>query len=90
MTEKVVNLNGGPVMTENPAPNPGVVEALEAVLERAKAGQLVGMCLVGMESTGQCPYIMVGRVGGFTMAGSLSALLFDMNALNSSFGEDEE
>ena len=47
MTEKVVALKGGPVV-QTGEPVPSVVKALEVFLDMARAGELVGVQLVGV------------------------------------------
>lgn len=84
MSDNVTSIDGRPVGVPSSKPSPYLVEALEELLERAKNGQAVGAAIVVMESDGMCPHQLVGRVGGFTMAGSVSAMLFRINALNSS------
>jgi peptide deformylase len=84
MTDNIVSLNGAPVAGEQMQPSQYLIETLEEMLERAKNGQTIGMAAVMMEHDGQCPYALVGRVGGFVMAGSLSTLMYVMNVQNAS------
>lgn len=88
MTENVVSLDGGPVGGDSVAPNMNVVLMLEEMLQMAHAGQLQGLVGVQMLSDRTCPYLAVGKVGGFTMAGSLSALTHTLNDINTSWDED--
>lgn len=87
MTEKVVSLDGGPVITDCEHPHEGVVEVLEEMLDMARRGHIRGLVMVQMLNDRTCPYLAVGKVGGFTMAGSLSALMHEVNTLNTSMEE---
>jgi len=84
MSDNIVSLNGAPVAGEPMQPSPYLIETLEEMLERAKNGQTVGMAAVMMEHDGHSPYALVGRVGGFAMAGSLSTLMHILNTQNAS------
>ena len=81
---EIISLTGGPVVAPGLPPNTDLVEALEWLLDRAKNGQIVGAAVVPMEADGVCPYFLVGRVGGFTMAGAVSAVLHEVNRVNTS------
>jgi len=82
MSDNIISLTGR--NTDGPASEPSqyLIETLEDLLERAKSGQIVGMAAVCLEHDGQSPYCLVGRIGGFTMAGSLSTLTHIINVQN--------
>ena len=80
--DNIVSLTGRPSGGPPGEPNHVLVEALEDLLARANSGHIVGMVAVCLEHNGQSPYDIVGRVGGFTMAGSLSAALHTINEYN--------
>lgn len=82
MTDNIVALNGNPINGSPSEPSQFLIEALEDLLERAKSGQIVGMAAVSLEHDGQSPYCLVGRIGGFNMAGSLSTLTHILNVQN--------
>jgi hypothetical protein len=82
MIDNIVALTGRPVGAPTGEPDRFLVEVLEDLLERAKSGQIVGMAAVFLEHDGQSAYDIVGRVGGFTMAGALAAAVHTVNAYN--------
>ena len=82
MNDNIISLTGRPAGGSPGEPNHFLVAALEELLERANSGHIVGMVAVCLEHDGQSPYDIVGRVGGFTMAGSLAAALHTVNAYN--------
>lgn len=84
MSDNIVSLSGAPIAGEAMEPSQYLIETLEEMLERAKNGQTIGMAAVMMEHDGHSPYALVGRVGGFTMAGSMSTLLHILNTQNAS------
>jgi len=90
MTEKVVSLDGGPIQGFERPPNDTTVQVLAEALEQAKLGHLRGIAMVSMRHDRQCPYMIVGEVGGFTMAGSLAAMVHEINVLNTSETEYDE
>lgn len=59
-----------------------VEEALEELLEAVRAGDIIGAAVVVHEKDGMCPNMLVGRVGGYTMAGSLATLQHRIGQLN--------
>ena len=68
MTE-VVSLFGQP--TGERVPSKVAVEVLEDWLAKAKAGECIGVCVVGIYADGLSSYSLAGRIGGFSMLGAL-------------------
>jgi hypothetical protein len=60
-----------------------VEELLEDLLEATRAGEIIGLAVVARESDGMCPNMLVGSVGGYTMAGSLATLQHRIGQVNS-------
>lgn len=55
-------------------PNEKFVMMLEAMLERAKSGDIVGMGAVIMHPDMKASYVLGGTVGGYSMVGALQVL----------------
>lgn len=60
-----------------------VEETLEDLLEAVREGEIIGAAIVARERDGLCPNMLVGSVGGYTMAGSLATLLHKIGQINS-------
>lgn len=67
VSDKIVEIYGGVAKQE---PNLATIAALEEALERAKAGEVVGVGIVYLEHDGAGGYMLSGRVGGFSMLGA--------------------
>lgn len=55
-------------------PDPDCVKAAEMLLERAKAGEIVGVSIVATYSDGAATFWSGGFVGGFSALGALACL----------------
>lgn len=70
MDDKVISLSGRPVGI--PERSEAVLEILREVLERAEAGEVVGVAVVMLHSDGLSSYQFGGRVGGYGMLGAMA------------------
>lgn len=80
MAGNVVGLNGRPAGSMEPVET--CVNALRDLLERAEAGELIGVALAGLHHDGDASYHVAGRVSGFGLQGALEvakAKLVDIN-----------
>jgi len=68
---KVVSLCGGP--TGVLEPNATLVAALEAALEAARSGEIVGGVFAFEHFDGTAGFRLAGMCGGFVMLGALTA-----------------
>jgi hypothetical protein len=73
---EVRNLFGGP--TQAPEPPPACVEVLEAWLEKARSGQIVGVLLVGQCRDGSVDTEVDGRLDGCQLIGALELAKADI------------
>ena len=65
---EVISLRGG--LTGEPVVREDVIEALEAALERARAGEVVGIALVELWKDGLGSWSCNGLIGGYSMIGA--------------------
>jgi len=82
--DKIVSIFGGNVTVEDTPKQvyPGLVEHLEALLEEAKRGELVGIGVAALDYNNYASYSLEGSVGGYGMMGALDMVkshLIDMN-----------
>lgn len=85
------------VLPPAPVPDPAanepskvLIDFLTEMLEAAMAGKLRGMTYVAADDTGKCRWGLVGRVGGFSMAGALAAAAHELNEINLDDAADAE
>lgn len=69
MTDNVASLFGGP--TGQREVNQFCIDALEAMLQKAKAGEVIGVAMACMYHDGLAAYEMGGMIGGYPMLGAL-------------------
>lgn len=80
MSGNVTSLTGAPVPTM--VPNESAIELLEEMLERARSGDVVGVCITAVHADKCGSYCMAGLVGGYSILGALEmakAELIDVN-----------
>ena len=71
---KVVPIKPGTAVASGRVVNPRLVEMLELVLEKARAGEIQG-AMVAMHYHDNCAAMWnAGVIGGFTMLGAVSAM----------------
>lgn len=61
------------IVKHMPHPDAGVIERLEDLLKDAKAGELQGFCLAGINAFGETYLVRVGFMYPYHMAGALEA-----------------
>ena len=69
MGEKVVALHGGP--TGEARPNEACIRTLEAFLEMARSGEIVGVTMAGLSADGCARYALGGVLGGYSIIGAI-------------------
>ena len=77
---KVTSINGDALYTGEP--NDRAIEVLEETLERARSGDVIGVCIVNRNSDGTAGFFIGGSIGGYSMLGSLEVVrshLVDVN-----------
>jgi hypothetical protein len=74
MTQNVVSLTGDPVPGADLEPNAGAIALLEDLLERARAGEVIGVGAVTLHSDRLTSWHLSGRCGGYGMVGAASML----------------
>lgn len=77
---EVVSLTGG--LTHQREVVPGCVSVLEDLLERARAGEIVGVAVAGLRYDATAAYRVGGRVGGYGMIGALEMIRADLVEIN--------
>lgn len=93
---KIRSLFGGPLPTfdssanVNREPVPGVVAALEGLLEDARAGIVVGFAGAILRDDHSAGYIIMGNVGGFSMQGALQCAATTVTMVNMSTAEEDD
>lgn len=85
MSENVVSLNGRP--TGKREVSQVCVDVLRDLLERAEAGELVGIGLAGLHENGEASYHVAGHVGGFAMHGALDMVRAELVDINRGYEE---
>lgn len=68
----VTSLNGGPSGVREV--NEHLIEVLEGILERARAGEAVGGAIILLHYDSASSWMLAGRVGGYSMLGACSAV----------------
>lgn len=66
---KVESLFGGPVTTREP--NAICVDTLRDLLERAEAGEIVGVVVAAVHYDGCATFELGGMLGGYSLLGAL-------------------
>lgn len=80
MADNVIGLNGAPRgQREVSAP---CVNVLRDLLERAEAGEVIGVGISALHHDGDASYYVCGRVGGFSMVGALDMVRADLVEIN--------
>lgn len=80
MTERIVSLHGKP--TGQREVSKVCVDALRDLLERAQAGEVVGVGLAALHCDGEASYHLCGRVGGYSMQGAVEMVRADLVDIN--------
>lgn len=88
MAENVIPINGGP--TGLPEPNANCIRALEEWLAMARAGEIVGVSLVGLTFSGGGCWAVAGKVGGFSMLGALEIIRAELVAVERGECSDDD
>ena len=70
MSDKVVSLTGSPIPRPG-APSERLIEWMEAMLERAKAGEVIGFAGAALHADKAATFHIVGFTGGFSMLGAM-------------------
>lgn len=73
---KVASLFGGP--TGAPEPNTSCIAALEELLEKAKAGEVVGVAVACLHYDRLASYHIAGQVGGYGIIGAIESAKVDL------------
>jgi hypothetical protein len=74
VTQKIVSLTGGPVPDAALEPNAGAIKALEYVLERARAGEVIGVGVIALHADRLSSWRVGGLVGSHSMVGAATML----------------
>ena len=73
-------------LTEEPAGKREVsevcVDTLRDLLQRAEAGEVVGVGLAVLHHDGDASYHVAGRIGGFSMSGALACVQAEICDIN--------
>lgn len=69
MSEKIVSLNGGPVVQRKP--NEACIDTLRELLEMAESGEIVGLAGAIMYGDGSSAYRISGTVDQYRIIGAL-------------------
>lgn len=69
MSDKVVSLSGQKI--PDGSPNQCAIEALEEVLEKARAGEICGVVLCALYADRSASYQINGMVGGYSLLGAV-------------------
>lgn len=85
MSDNVVSLNGKP--SGNREVSQVCVDTLRDLLERAEAGELVGVGLAARYENGEASYHVAGHVGGFSMSGALDMVRAELVDINRGYEE---
>jgi hypothetical protein len=81
MTGKVYGLNGQ-LSHRSAEPCESTILELEAMLERARDGELQGFAAAVLTSNNTAEYHLAGRVGGFAMQGALECAKVELTHIN--------
>lgn len=76
---KVVGLYGA--FAPVPAVHEGVVEVLREALERAEAGDVVGVVVCRLHFDGLSSYDIAGMIGGYSLLGALGCARADVEEI---------
>ena len=71
--DNVTAIRGGPIYQRS-RPNPHVITMLEDLLERARAGNVIGLVAVDVDEAGLACWHKAGKTGGFSLLGGVAAL----------------
>ena len=61
---------------------PDVIKALEGWLEKAKSGEIVGVCVTAIYADGLAGYGLSGQMGGYAILGAIEqakSVIVDIN-----------
>lgn len=76
MRSNVVEVFGGP--SGLPEPNAACIAALEAWLEMARSGEIIGVALAGLCHDRASRYSVAGMCGGYSMIGAIEVARADL------------
>jgi hypothetical protein len=77
MSDNVQPLFGG-VVPGMGTPNEGCIDVLEGLLERARAGELVGVVCAATHSDNMASYVLAGMIGPYSLLGALELAKADL------------
>ena len=77
MSDTVISLNGG--ITGERHRSEVAVDYAKRLLEKVEAGEVMGFAVAELYHDGTGGYKIVGRVGGFSMLGAVTALSAEMS-----------
>ena len=80
MTDNVVTLTGASVVQNKP--NETCVRALRELLERAEAGDFVGIACAVLHGDATASYRVCGSVGGYSLVGANECVRAHLVTLN--------
>lgn len=80
MTGEVKPLFGG--MTYEREVVESAITALEAALDAARSGEVVGIAIAMLDYKGMGSFAMAGRIGGYSMIGALEMAKAELIAVN--------
>lgn len=72
----VVSLNGGP--TGVPTPNQNAIQVLRMLLDKAEAGEIVGVAAAALHYDHLASWQMGGLVGSFGLVGAIEVMRADL------------
>ncbi len=78
--DNVIGLNGRPSSAMEPSEP--CVNTLRDLLERAEAGEVIGVGIAAVHHDGDASYYLAGCVGGFGMQGALDMVRADLTDIN--------
>jgi hypothetical protein len=74
----VKSIFGGP--TGLPEPNQMAIDALELILAKAQAGEVIGVVIAALHHDGMAGFQIGGMVGGYSMIGAIEMAKVDLIA----------
>lgn len=80
MIDNVTSINkNGDIIAPTNQPNPFLIKFLEDQLERARAGEIIGIAGAILDKDKLGEFFTAGRVGGFSMIGALHCAVHDLH-----------
>jgi hypothetical protein len=80
MSANVISLNGGP--TGLPERNENAVTTLKNLLEKAEAGEVVGVAIAAMHCDNSGGWSIGGFIGGYSLLGAIEVMKDDIMNLH--------